>query len=300
MTELQRIVLLLTCLTTFTCAADEASFATFNTFWFFDDKPPHQKWWDKKRGALGQNYQGAIESIAEAIRAIDADVVALQEVENEGVVKDLVAKLKMKGLEYPYYWVGKGNDPTGQDVAVLSKFPRSGNLVRSYSDEREYYLTESDPGNESNTGLSKALRVDLEVHGEEVSVFVFHLKSQLGGHVSDSQRQAQASIARRITLPLIREGKKLIVMGDLNADRGSKTLLRLRGFDDIDADLSQITNHRNFKGSKWTYEYQGRTQQIDHILVSPMLRKNIKSGKVIEFHDETVSDHNAIFANFEF
>lgn len=280
-------------------ASKEVTLATFNTFWLFDDKAPHLKWWTDQRGKEGQTYSEAINAVAIAIKALDADVVALQEVENDGVVKDLQEKLASIGVSYPFRWISKGKDnQTGQDVALLSVFDTTGTVINEY-DDREGYLTEQDAGNEKSTGLSKVIRVDLKIGDKELPVFVLHLKSQRGGYESDRQRLAQASIVRRITLPLIHGGFPFVVMGDLNADRGSAALLRLRGFDDIYSDLYQPVHNKHFSGDKWTYRYKGRTQQIDHILLSPLLRKSVKQGLIIRHDGEAVSDHFPVVLKIE-
>ena len=278
-------------------------FVSFNTFWLFDDQPPHAKWWEKNRKAMGQTYNQALTLVAEAIKKTNGDVVALQEIENQDVLDALNVKLSELSVTYPYSWISNGSDrPTGQDVAILSKYPKAQNglLVRDYKRQRETYLTENDPGNEKDTGLSKALRVDLDIDNKTVPVFVFHLKSQLGGNEADQQRLAQASLVRRITLPLIVNNATFIVMGDMNADRGSPTLRRIRGFDDIYADLVQPIYSDKFTGDRWTYKYIGRTQQIDHILLSPNLRKSLISGSVHYGHDKATSDHFPVILNVRF
>lgn len=286
-----------------TATGDEITFVTFNTFWLYNDVPPHKKWWDDQRGDMGQTYDQALTLVAEAIKETQGDVVALQEVENESVLNDLKAKLNQLSAGYPHAWISKGADSaTGQDVAVLSKFPKAtnGSLIQKYPNERESYLTENDPGNEKDTGLSKVLRVDLNIDNETIPVFVFHLKSQRGGDEADRQRLAQASIVRRITLPFISEDKKFVVMGDMNADRGSPTLRRIRGLDDIYADLLQSVYDDSFTGEKWTYKYKGRTQQIDHILLSPALRKSIQSGRIQHGHTKNTSDHYPVILTVDF
>ena len=122
----------------------------------------------------------------------------------------------------------------------MSKFPAVGQPILAYPDERESYDSDLDPGGETDTGLSKVLRVDLDVGGGTTfTVLVLHLKSQIGDYKADEQRLAQASIVRRLTLPWIKERRLFAVMGDLNADLGSPTLKRVRGWDDVQAGLVQ-------------------------------------------------------------
>ena len=281
---------------TFSCfaAAEEVSFASFNLYWLFDERDPQLNNYEKYRGKVGQSYQDALNKVAQKIKAIDADVIALQEIENEEVLKELQSALNQLGLNYPHRFICGCKDPTGQDVALLSKFSASGTVVTSFNHERKLYLTEEDRFNESETGLSKSLMVPLNIKDEVVNVFVFHLKSQRGGYVADKQRQAQAKIVRRITLPYLNKNENVIVMGDLNAEPGSKTLHTIRGFDDVYTNLYQTTNDDDFQGNKSTYIFNGRNQQIDHILLSRDLHKRFSSGQVYSGHGKDVSDHNAI------
>lgn len=64
--------------------------------------------------------------------------------------------------------------------------------------------------------------------------------------------------------------------GDLNDRRGQPALRRIRGFDDLWADLIQTGGVDFFddgaEDTRWTYIFQGRRQQIDHILLSRSVR----------------------------
>lgn len=282
------------CLLSTDLLAKKVTFATFNVYWLYDDKPPMENWWSNQRGKKGQTYEQALTLVADAIINTKSDVIAIQEIESLEVLKKLNNQLRLKNAGYKYWWISRtGDDFTGQNVAILSQYPKAKNskVTTAYPNEEAYYLTENDRGNEDVTGLSKALRVDLSVNKSRIRVFVFHLKSQSGGSVSDQKRLAQATIVRRLTAPLLSDGKSVIVMGDLNADRGSPSLLRIRGFDDIYTDLYQSVHSPKFTGDKWTYKFRGRTKQLDHILLSNNLRQKIVSGQINYDHDYRTSDH---------
>src|SRR5690606_40985880 len=68
-------------------------------------------------------------SIARALRELQADVVVLQEVENEQVTAELAAA----SGTYPHHVTSRGNDPRGIDIAVLSRWPIV--AVRSHRSE---------------------------------------------------------------------------------------------------------------------------------------------------------------------
>src|SRR5262249_20145914 len=58
----------------------------------------------------------------EAIRALNADVLALQEIGDTNALLELQASLKAEGADFPYWEHVRGFD-TNIYVAMLSKFP---------------------------------------------------------------------------------------------------------------------------------------------------------------------------------
>ena len=127
--------------------------------------------------------------MADAIVEIDAHVLALQEVEDRHAVERLNAVLATRGKGYPFYWVGAGDDPvTGQDVAIMSQFPSLTEPVRSYPAMQEDFHTNT--GYPRVAGLHKFMRVDLEVEGEPVTVFV--AASEVEARKSDHVRRRAA------------------------------------------------------------------------------------------------------------
>ena len=142
-------------------SAGQVRFATLNAWWLFDDQPPHRNWAGQRND---QSWEDSLAHVADAIVEINADVLALQEVEDRKALERLNAVLKSRGKGYPFYWVGAGDDPvTGQDVAILSQFPSLTEPVRSYPAMQEDFHTNS--GYPRVAGLHKFMRVDLEVEG---------------------------------------------------------------------------------------------------------------------------------------
>jgi endonuclease/exonuclease/phosphatase family metal-dependent hydrolase len=231
--------------------------------------------WDQPGFREGKVKQAA-EHVAKAVHATGADVIVLTEIGDEKDVAALQEASRAAGANYPHAAVGSFEDPeTFQRVAVLSKFPLR-NVVRRIPGIALYRTEEDDAGQEAEADLGKALRVEFEAHGKTFVLYGMHLKSERGGHASDAWRIAQAGIARRHMLSDIRAGKLVIVAGDLNDMPNQPAIRRLRGFDDIDEELFQ-TGHSYYwpddaLGERWTYEYRGQRQLIDHILVSSAVR----------------------------
>lgn len=278
-------------------SAGQVRFATLNAWWLFDDEPPHLNWAGQRDD---QSWEEALAHVADAVVEIDADVLALQEVEDRSAVERLNALLANRGEGYPFYWVGAGDDPfTGQDVAILSRFPSLTEPVRSYPAMQEDFHTSS--GYPRVAGLHKFMRVDIEVEGEPVTVFALHLKSRLGNQItSDGERIAQARMVRRLVRPVLEKGRpNVVVMGDFNDVPGSPALREIRGLNDASWDLSNAAESERMSGEAWTYEYRGKRDQIDHVLLSKFLFDRIAAASVIRIDDQA-SDHDAFAVDIAF
>ena len=290
--------------------AKDLTVATFNTAFLtkkkvhvkfgesFDLKDSQAKKWNKP-SFRNKKFSEAVAHVAKAIAAIDADVISLTEIGDATDLAELKDAVKKEGIDYPYAAVCEcTDDKTYQHVAVLSKFKLFDKLSQIPGRE-SYYEEADDPNSEASTGISKGMKVKFSAHGYDFHLYVLHLISERGGHNSDQKRVAQASIARRHFLPLLASAENVVVTGDLNDRRGEPTLQRIRGFHDIYPDLIQTGRVAYFRksdwGTRWTYEFKGERQQIDHILLSENIKtvtSRIKS-RVVDPKDALASDHRA-------
>lgn len=112
-----------------------------------------------------------------------------------GVFEALRQAVELLGTTYPHAWIGDGTDhTTGQDVALMSKFPAVSQPIRAYPDERESYDSDQNPGGETDTGLSKVLRVNLDVGGGTTfTVLVMHLNRRSGTMLQTNSVWVQAN-----------------------------------------------------------------------------------------------------------
>ena len=278
-------------------SAGQVRFATLNAWWLFDDQPPHQNWAGQRND---QSWEDSLAHVADAIVEINADVLALQEVEDRHAVERLNALLASRGKGYAFFWVGAGDDPfTGQDVAILSQFPTLTEPVRSYPAMQEDFHTSN--GFPRVAALHKFMRVDLEVEGEPVTVFALHLKSKRGNQItSDGERLAQARMIRRLVRPVLEKGRpNVVVMGDFNDGPGSPALREIRGLNDASWNLSNAAESEHMNGEAWTYQYRGSKDQIDHVLLSKFLFDKVAAASVIRI-DNDASDHDAFVVDIAF
>ncbi len=292
--------------------------ATFNAEFLITDKV-HIKFglnFDMKKNSSAEQvqwadqafrdvrFQEAVQAVGAYLATLNADILTLTEVGKGDDMTALMDALAVNGVTYDHVMVCDCKDTrTKQQVAVLSKVPLFDSIPMIPGREG-YYAEPDDPNTEADTGISKGLRVRFELNGEDVFLYVVHLISERGGHESDEKRIAQAAIIRRHYLPLLQAGNHVIVTGDFNDHRGQPTLRRIRGFDDIGSDLLQTGNVRIFKNgqdTRWTYQFQGIRQQIDHILVSRSVKGMGKlKPSVAEQADPLVSDHRPLLLTVEF
>lgn len=205
---------------------------------------------------------------ARTIKQVDADVIALQEVESLPVLDRFNARY-LGGMKYRHRIVVDGNDQRGIDVAILSRFPIVS--VRSHRDER----------NSANTAelfSRDCLEARVEVDGKVLTLYVNHLKSMVGGRSeTKARRQEQAArVADLVSEKWDAEGAKgcYVVLGDLNdypdAETGLGPLLKHAGLVNV---LDRLP-----EGERWTHFYAGGHTygQLDYLLLSPALAQKNK------------------------
>ncbi len=138
-------------------------------------------------------------------------VIGISEVENERVVRDLVARpeLAQMGLKYVHY---ESPDRRGIDVALLYN-PR---LFKLSSSKAYPYRLKSNPKFVSRDQLV----VSGTMAGEPVSIIVGHWPSRYGGKKSYHLRDAAAELSKHIadSICAASPANKVIIMGDFNDD----------------------------------------------------------------------------------
>jgi endonuclease/exonuclease/phosphatase family metal-dependent hydrolase len=298
-------------------AEDELTIATFNCEFLtrpkvhmkfgesFDLSAARADIWNQP-GYRDEKFREAAQAVAKTIVEINADVIGLEEVGDERDVKELLEEVRKAGLDYPYCVVGSPVERgTYQNNAVFSRYELTDPVAPIPG--REAYDTElDDPEAEAWTGVRKGLRVSFEAHGRKFHLYVLHLTSERGGHDADARRIAEASIVRRHYLPLLNAGENVIVIGDLNDRRNEPAIRRIRGRDDIQPDLIQTGRYTFFERSeqdtRWTYNFRGTRNQIDHVLLSESVEQDCSRirSRTLNHGDELVSDHLPFIVQLNF
>ncbi|WP_171173914.1 endonuclease/exonuclease/phosphatase family protein [Ruegeria sp. HKCCD8929] len=276
--------------------------ATFNTFWLFDNEAPLKRWGERLPDG---GFEEKADLIAEAIRGIGPegpDIVGLQEVEGPHVVEAVQQRLAAAGHAMPFLYCGETLDPyTGQNVAVLSKYQASISPVTRLDQTAVTYIDARE--RERVGSLGKFVRADIEVGSEVISLFVVHLKSRRGGtEETRLLRNAQAQIVRHLSRPRVEQGNSAspsftAILGDMNDEPKTKPLDIMQGKLDTSYNLISATEHLP-EEEQFTYEFEGRKQQLDHILLSKFTHDRMQDAGFTRV-DRPASDHDAVWVTLD-
>ena len=247
----------------------------------YDDYIPGKHNWTSRMVEIKLNQ------LAEVICDLDADIVALQEVENDAILQRLQKRLRRVGCPYPYRAVTQ-KKKTAIQVALLSRFPivNRRELRVNYS-ERDRNILEA----------------TVMIEGHPLTIFVNHWKSKSrSGTESRRIRYAKALMKRINALP---KGREYLITGDLNSHYDEYRVLSKRlddsgGRTGVNHILKTIKNgeliteqeilqdrsgsHYNLwlelsPAKRWSHKYYGRRGSIDHIL----LPQSLFDGKGIDY-----------------
>ena len=175
----------------------------------------------------GDRYFHKLHNMAKVISKMGTEInpdgiaiLGISEVENEGVIKDLIAQPSIKNRNYQIIHYDSP-DRRGIDVAMLynPKYfkPYKTSSHRLYIDKLKDFRTRDQ------------LLVDGILSGDTVHVIVNHWPSRYGGEKrSRWLRNAAADLSRKIADSIlnIHPNARIIVMGDLNDNPTNESLLK--------------------------------------------------------------------------
>jgi endonuclease/exonuclease/phosphatase family metal-dependent hydrolase len=196
------------------------------------------------------------------------DMVALCEVENDTVMRDLTRRSLLRNAAYEYIMTNSP-DVRGIDVALLYS-PFSFQLLAAYP------LRVVPCRNDMRPTRDMLYACGRTADGDTLHVFVVHAPSRYGGELHS--RPFRLCVAERLALSVdsiyaLHPRARIVVAGDFN------------DFDNAPA-LKLITSHRLSDialqasapdGIRGTYRYQGDWNLLDHIFVSPALYNKVDS-----------------------
>lgn len=229
------------------------------------------------------DYDAQRIAVGDVLEGLAADVVVFAELENQAVLDDLADN--ELGGEYPGRAVSKGNDPRGINVAALSRVPFD--AVVSHADDT-FPL-------EGTTGPSYPYARDcLELHltwnGRQVILLAVHFKAKSNSDPTQAdKRLAEAQHTRAIADELAVEHPEAIIaiLGDYNDLPGSPPVTAVAGAaPTLFSDVAELVPAND----RWTFEFQGTLELIDHQMVDDRFRGMLEEGSVTIEHGADVSD----------
>jgi predicted extracellular nuclease len=274
----------------------EISIATFNAENMFDIMDPHPS--DPPRPSINE-YRLKIQKVAETITTMGAPtVIGFQEVENISILEDLAENEFIATYGYIPALL-EGLDSRGIDV---------GYLVRG--DQADIINVTQHPAPEGLTSRPPlVIEVNLKIGSAGHILYVInnHFTSMSAGELAtEPQRNGQAAWNVTLAESILAENSdaNIVVLGDLNSFYDSPPIdtLRKGGFhhvyEYVEPDLP------------YTYVYQGVSETLDHILVTPSLWTRIRNVKVVHTNADYppsdpeerapfgVSDHDPLIVVF--
>jgi endonuclease/exonuclease/phosphatase family metal-dependent hydrolase len=231
---------------------------------------------------------------AQVLLALNADVLAVQEVEGLDTLKRFRDRLLGGRSAYPHAVVLDGNDQRLIDVGLLSRHPIV--HLRSY----QHLWDEVD---NSPLFSRDCLEADVEVPGHgRLTLFVNHFKSMQAPNGVDPARGREATRAKRERqargVRAVVEGRfgaragehPFVVCGDLNdypeADaQGTSGIGNLVGWGEVEDVVQRLP-----PAERWTHHWpgdprtgrEGGRRQLDYLLVSRRLAGLTRAVPVVE------------------
>jgi endonuclease/exonuclease/phosphatase family metal-dependent hydrolase len=239
------------------------------------------------------------QALRRVIRALNADVLVLQEMGPQAYLDELRRDLKAEGLDYPHAALALAAD-ADRHVALLSKRPLQ-NLKTHDALEFPYF-----GGKERvKRGL---LEATIATEAGNLTLFAVHLKSRFTDRADDPEsavrRAGEATAVRDAVLkkfPAPAEAR-FVILGDCNDNKTSRTLAHLgqRGKTTV-AVLLAATDSR---GDTWSHAWRKEDSysRVDQILVSPPLRPAVADGAAKIYDGDGVreaSDHRPLIVTLK-
>lgn len=213
----------------------------------------------------------AVKNTGKFLRSIDADIVALCEVEGSAALRQFRSdQLSTQKLKYDL--IIDGNDPRGIDVAYLSRLP--------FENIRTNIHAKRTPSSKKKLFSRDCLEAEFMLpSGESLWILQNHLLSKLRAS-NDERRGHQAQgIADILSTKFDLKTDLVIVSGDLNDDIENAPMAPLANTPDLHNALDAVGIP---KGDQWTYYYgrENEKNRIDYILVSTPLKNRLVTGGV--------------------
>lgn len=231
-------------------------------------------------------------AIAGGIERLDADVIALQEIENLRAMSALRDRLAKDGFAYATAEIGETGAPASVDVAIFARAPQA--EVRTH---RNVPLTR--PDGSATTFSRELLELRMTFGARRVVFFAAHFRSKVDD--DPGRRYAEAVAARDIVSAAAKEEPDALVVlgGDLNDEPGSPPV------DALEQGGALVRVAKDLPPAEQaTFVFSGRAISIDHLFVAAGGASRYVAKSALVVRDGAAggglggSDHAALQADF--
>ena len=225
---------------------------------------------DGSRHWTSTRYWGKLNRIGQEILSCSEglpDLVALVEVENDSVLKDLTCRSLLRNAGYQYLMT-ESPDQRGVDVALLYQPASFCPLCYDYLEVPP--LPDMRPTRD-------ILYVQGEIiSGDTLHVFVVHAPSRFGGEKQTRPNRQVVADQLVEAISHLPAHAKVVIAGDFNDGANDPALRFLE-----DHALTNVSREaQGSHGAEGTYRYQGRWESIDHIFVSAALSGHVSTAYI--------------------
>ena len=230
--------------------------------------PEATRHWTKQR------YWRKLNNIAQELLSCSddgiPDLIALCEVENDSVMRDLTRRSLLRNAGYEYLMTSSP-DLRGIDVALLYS-PFAFSPIRCHS-------LRVTPVEGMRPTRDILYVPGLVASGDTLHVFVVHAPSRYGGE--RYSRPFRMAVAKRLcqeldSLRASASGAHILIAGDFNDSADSPALRHISQHGVVNVSWQACGGH----GAKGTYRYKGKWGSIDHVLASPSIAGKVDTAFV--------------------
>ncbi len=227
--------------------------------------PNSKKKWNEER------YTSKLNSLARVIDKLGdsngPEILGLSEIENRGVLVDLIKKTELKNKNYEIEHF-ESPDRRGIDVALLYK--------KNVFEVTNSIAIPVKMPSDSNFVSRDILHVTGRFADyDEFHFFVNHWPSRRGGLAKSEPKRTAAALTLRTAVSSLLTSDpnaKIIIMGDFNDEPENNSIkntlmARGKGFKHSKQELFN-TSHKAVKNNKGSYCYQGDWNMLDQLIIS--------------------------------
>ena len=298
--------------------------ANWNLQTFFDsqyDGTEYTGFTSKDKNWTNEKYTNRLERLCSVIEQIDADIIAFEEIENKGIIYDIINHYSIQGRRDKAYnyacFTKEENQAFG--IALLSRYPILDYSVHQIDVRGQRNQTEANFQEEilEQPRMRPIMKALVQIGGNKkdenniseankvISVYVCHWKSKSGGQ--DESEIWRDFSENQIAHLLSKEQYPFFITGDFNRDltefnidKHSKTngftgnvrfghqYLSISPLEEISVNSAWLSEEasQNYK-TEGTYYFQGRWEKLDHFFFGSDIQ--LKSFSTVKLEENTTA-----------